>query len=429
MRRVAVTGLGVISPLGNNSEMLFENLVRGRSGVVALAAPPTAPAGRPALREPRHHIGGAVTFDGARHFSPPKLRMLDRVSQFALVAADQAVRDAGLVFDDARRQRAGVSIGTGMGGAQTTDAGYFTLYAEDSDRVKPYTVLMAMTNAAASWIGIEYGLRGPNLTYSTACSSSAVAIGEAARRIATGDVDVMIAGGSEAPLNYGTLIAWDALKTLATIDADDVGSSCKPFAKDRTGLVLGEGAAIVVLEDWEHAQARGARIHSELVGYGLCTDSAHITRPSAEGQAAAMRRALESAAIPSDQIDYINAHGTGTLANDAVETAAIKDVFGTRAFRIPVSSTKSMHGHLLGAAGALEFVSVVLSLEQQTIPPTINLRVPDPECDLDYVPGVARTGVELATVMSNSFAFGGTNAVLICRSDPDAKPRLASALS
>ena len=225
--------------------------------------------GRPAsqvLETPTTHIGGAVAFDGARFFPAPKLRMLDRASQFALVAAAQAVRDAGMVFDNMDRQRSGVFVGTGMGGAQTTDDGYFTLYAEGSARVKPYSVLMAMTNAAASWIGIEYGLKGPNLTYSTACSSSAVAIGEAARRIASGEVDVMIAGGTEAPLNYGTLIAWDALKTLATADPEDPGASCKPFAKDRTGLVLGEGAAIVILEDWQHAQARGARVRAELVG-------------------------------------------------------------------------------------------------------------------------------------------------------------------
>ena len=418
LRRVAVTGIGVISPLGNDSGIFFDNLARGRSGIVALPAPTSTPAGRPVLRNPRNQIGGAAAFDGARYFPAPKLRMLDRVSQFALVAAAQAVRDADLVFDGPGRRRAGVFVGTGMGGAQTTEDGYFTLYAEGSDRVKPYSVLMAMTNAAASWIGIEYGLLGPNLTYSTGCSSSAVAIGEAARRIATGEVDLMIAGGSEAPLNYGTLVAWDALKTLATADPSDVGSSCRPFAKDRTGLVLGEGASIVVLEDWEHARTRGARVHAELVGYGLCTDSAHITRPSVEGQAAAMRQALESAAMRPDEIDYINAHGTGTLANDAVETAAIKNVFGAQAFRIPVSSTKSMHGHLLGAAGALEFVASILALEQQTIPPTLNLHVPDPECDLDYVPGVARTGVKLAAAMSSSFAFGGTNAVLICRATP-----------
>jgi beta-ketoacyl-acyl-carrier-protein synthase II len=413
---VAITGIGVISPLGNDSDLFFDNLLRGRSGIVSLPTTTNAPTGGPTAQNPRDHIGGAVAFDAARHFAAPKLRMLDRVSQFALVAADQAVRDAEVVFDGPGRERAGVFIGTGMGGAQTTDDGYFTLYAEGSERVKPFSVLMAMTNAAASWIGIEYGLVGPNLTFSTACSSSAVAIGEAARRIVAGDVDLMIAGGSEAPLNYGTLVAWDALKTLATAVPNNAGASCKPFAKDRTGLVLGEGAAVVLLEEWEHARARGAHVHAELVGYGLCTDAAHITRPSVEGQAAAMRRALESAAIQPCAIGYINAHGTATLANDAVETAAIKDVFGAQAFHIPVSSTKSMHGHLLGAAGALEFVATVLALEQQTIPPTINLHVPDPECDLDYVPGVARTGVELAAAMSNSFAFGGTNAVLICRS-------------
>jgi len=415
VRRVAVTGIGVVSPLGNDVDSLFENLARGHSGIGVLPAPARAPAGTPGPAAVRKHVGAAAAFDGARLFPAPKLRMLDRVSQFALAAAAQALRDAGLTFDEANRERTGVFIGTGMGGAQTTDDGYFTLYAQGSDRVQPYSVLMAMNNAAASWIGLEYGLRGPNLTYSTACSSSAVAIGEAARRIAAGEVDAMLAGGSEAPLNRGTLVAWDALRTLADIDADDPAASCKPFARNRTGLVLGEGAAVVVLEARDHALARGARLHAELVGYGLCTDASHMTRPSVAGQAAAMRRAMSSANTPAEEIGYINAHGTATLANDAVETAAIKDVFGSRAFRIPVSSTKSMHGHLLGAAGALELVASVLALTRRVIPPTINLQVPDPECDLDYVPGTGRTGVELDAVMSNSFAFGGTNAVLICR--------------
>lgn len=415
MRRVAVTGIGVISPLGNDPEAFFSGLALGCSGIVRLPAPAIERSGPSVSGHRRTHIGAAVSFNPASFFPAPRLRMLDRVSQFALAASAQAVSDAKLAFNHTDRQRAGVFIGTGMGGAQSTDDGYFTLYGEGSDRVKPYSVLMAMNNAAASWIGIQYGLNGPNLTYSTACSSSAVAIGEAARRIVGGDVDVMIAGGSEAPLAYGTLVAWDALKTLASEDLQDPAASCKPFAKDRTGLVLGEGAAIVVLEDWQHAQARGAGIHAELVGYGLCTDTSHITRPSVEGQAAAMRRALESAAMQPGDIGYINAHGTATLANDVVETAAIKKVFDAHACRVPVSSTKSMHGHLLGAAGALEFVAAVLALERQIIPPTINLHVPDPECDLDYVPGKARTGVDLAAVMSNSFAFGGTNAVLICR--------------
>jgi 3-oxoacyl-[acyl-carrier-protein] synthase II len=405
----------VISPVGNDPDEFFDNLARGHSGIVRLPSPALVLAGKPVLENPKPHIGGEVSFDGARYFPAPRLRMLDRVSQFALAAAAQAVRDADLAFDNTNRERAGVFIGTGMGGAQTTDDGYFTLYGERSDRVKPYSVLMAMNNAPASWIGIEYGLTGPNLTYSTACSSSAVAIGEAARRIVSGDVDMMIAGGTEAPLTYGTLTAWDALKTLASADPEDPAASCKPFAKDRTGLVLGEGAAVVILEEWQRARARGARIHAELVGYGLCTDASHITRPTVEGQAAAMRRALQSAAMQPEDIGYINAHGTATLANDAVETAAIKQVFDAHAFRVPVSSTKSMHGHLLGAAGALEFSAAVLALERQIIPPTINLHVPDPECDLDYVPGKARAGAELLAVMSNSFAFGGTNAVLICR--------------
>ena len=411
MRRVAITGIGVISPLGNDPGEFFNNLARGRSGIVRLPAP----AGNALITNARTHIGGAVSFEGSRFFPAPRLRMLDRVSQFALVAAAQAVHDAALTFEHTDRQRAGVFIGTGMGGAQATDDGYFTLYGEHSERLKPYSVLMAMSNAAASWIGIEYGLKGPNLTYSTACSSSAVAIGEAARRIVNGEADMMIAGGTEAPLTHGTLAAWDALKTLATEDLQDPAASCKPFAKNRTGLVLGEGAAMVVLEDWRHACARGARIHAEFVGYGLYTDAAHITRPTVEGQAAAMRLALECARMQPEDIGYINAHGTATLANDAVETAAIKNVFEAHARRVAVSSTKSMHGHLLGAAGAVEFVAATLAMQRKIIPPTINLQVADPECDLDYVPGKARTEAALDAVMSNSFAFGGTNAVLICR--------------
>lgn len=414
MRRVAITGIGLITPLGTDVESFFDSLTRGRSGIARLTGPMATRRGDDWSSPPRTHIGGAVAFDAVQHFPGPKLRMLDRVSQFALVAAAQAVRAAGIVWDDVDRQRSGVFLGTGMGGAETTDDGYYTLYADRTERVKPYSVVMAMNNAAASWIGIEYGLAGPNLTFSTACSSSGVAIGEAAQRVRNGEVDLMLAGGSDAPLSYGTLVAWDALKTLATEDPVDPATSCKPFSKDRTGLVLAEGASIVVLEEWERARARGAHIHAEFAGYGLCTDNAHITRPTVEGQAAAMRRALAAAALQPQDIGYINAHGTATLANDAVETAAIRQVFGTRAPRVPVSSTKSMHGHLLGAAGAVEFAAAVLAMERSLLPPTINLRVPDPDCDLDYVPGQARTVAPLA-VMSNSFAFGGTNAVLIAR--------------
>jgi 3-oxoacyl-[acyl-carrier-protein] synthase II len=302
-----------------------------------------------------------------------------------------------------------------MGGAATTEGGYVALYRENADRLQPYTVLMAMNNAAASWVALEHGLEGPSLTFSTACSSSAVAIGEAARQISCGEADIMLAGGTEAPLTYGTMKAWESLRTLAVEDADDASTSCRPFSKDRTGFVLGEGAAILVLEEKDRALRRGAAIYGELIGYSLSTDSSHMTRPSAEGQIRAMRSALEDAAISPDAIDYINAHGTATVQNDAVETAAIKQVFGSRAYHVPVSSTKSMHGHLLGAAGAVEFLIAVLALKYQAVPPTANLRIPDPTCDLDYVPNEGRTAVNIRTVMSNSFAFGGTSAVLIAR--------------
>ena len=407
MRRVAITGLGVVSPLGSGAQTFFDRLVQGRSGVTRL---PEDFNNRLANR-----VVAPVSFDGTAHFGPARLRMLDRVSQFALVAAAEAIADAGTSFDHDDRETTGVFVGTGMGGAQSTDDGYQTVYEERSDRIKPYSVLMAMNNAAAAWIGIEHRLLGPNLTYSTACSSSAVAIGEAWKRIATGELDVMIAGGSEAPLTFGTLKAWEALKTLAMEDPHDPSASCKPFAKNRSGLVLGEGAAMVVLESWERALSRGARIHAELAGYGLSMDAEHITRPTVAGQALAMGRALECAGLSAGDVGYVNAHGTATLANDAVETAAIKQVFGPGAYAVPVSSTKSMHGHLLGAAGALELAATVLAIERRVLPPTLHLVHADPECDLDYVPGSARPVSTLNAAMSNSFAFGGTNASLVCR--------------
>jgi beta-ketoacyl-acyl-carrier-protein synthase II len=410
MKRIAVTGIGIVSPLGNSLEELFASLSAGRSGIRRLEG---GSYNRLSTR-----VAATAIFDGAQYFDAPKLRMLDRVSQFALVAAQQALADAQLIdsqfqLSAAEKSRTGVFLGTGMGGAQTMDEGYQTVYAQQSDRVKPFSVLLAMNNAAASWIGIEHGITGPNLTYTTACSSSAVAIGEAARLIRAGEADMMIAGGAEASLSFGPMKAWEALRTLASEDAANPAASCKPFSKNRTGMVLGEGAAIVILEEWEKALARHAPIHAELVGYGLATDAVHMTRPSIEGQARAMHLALASAGSAPSSIDYLNAHGTGTLMNDSVETAAIKRVFGDYAYRLPLSSTKSMHGHLLGAAGAIEFAIAVMAMKSGVIPPTINLAMPDPECDLDYVPNRARTGCSIRTVMSNSFAFGGTNAVLI----------------
>lgn len=393
MRRVAVTGMGVVSPLGNAVAAVFGNAKAGRSAIRRLDAGFAARLAAPLV--------ASANFDPVEHFEPPKRRMLDRVSQFALVAASQALGGARDALGQLDRSRAGVFVGTGMGGSQTSDDGYKALYGDDSDRIKPFTVLMGMHNAPAAWIGIEHDLRGPNLTYSTACSSSAVAIGEAWRRVACGDLEVAIAGGSEAPLSFGSLKAWEALHTLAAIDAIDPSASCKPFSKNRSGMVLGEGAAMLVLEPWERAVARGASIHGEILGYGLSTDVSHITRPSVEGQAAAMHAALLAAAIAPSAVDAINAHGTGTQANDAIETAAIKAVFGKRAGRIPISATKALHGHLLGAAGALECVLSLLAMERALVLPTMHLQAPDPECDLDYVPNVARDARAVRTMLSN----------------------------
>ena len=398
--------MGIISPVGNSCGEFFRNLVAGKSGIKKMS--PDL-ADRLSIK-----ISAEVDFDSEAYFSKKTARTLDRVSQFAMVAASQAWQDASMELPEKEQRRAGVYLGTGMGGARTLEESYVQLLTQNVKRLHPLTVIMVMNNAAASYISMTHGLKGPCLTYSTACSSSAVAIGEAFRQIKHGYADVMLAGGTESLLTHGIFMSWESIGTLA-LEAEDPSTSCRPFSKDRTGFVLGEGAAILVLESRDRAIKRGARIYGELIGYGSTADADHITKPSVEGQAYAMEAALEEVGISADDIDYINAHGTATAANDAVETQAIKKVFGPHAYHIPVSSTKSMHGHLLGAAGAVELIAAVLALNNQTVPPTANLTVPDPECDLDYVPGKARTGLDLKAVMSNSFAFGGTNAVLIVR--------------
>lgn len=407
MKRVAVTGIGVVSPLGQSGPAAYAAARAGRSAITAITTPF---AGRYVSS-----LAASTRFDGTDHFDLAKLRMLDRMSQFAIVAAQRALADSALDFADVDRDRAGVFVGTAMGASHTLDDGYQSLYGEKSDRIKPLTVLMGMHNAAAAWIGIDNQLRGPNLTFSTACSSSAVAIGEAWLRLAHGELDMAIAGGSEAPLSLGSLLAWESLHTVASVDLHDASASCKPFAKNRSGMVLGEGAAMVVLESWDRALDRGAAIHGELLGYGTATDVGHIARPSVAGQAAAIRSALVAARIDLSEVDAINAHGTGTQANDAVETAAIKLVFGARAERIPISATKALHGHLLGASGALEFVLSLFAMQNRVALPTMHLQISDPECDLDYVPNAAREDVPIRTMLSHSFAFGGTNAVLALR--------------
>ena len=406
MKRVVITGMGIISPLGNTCEDFFNSLSAGRSGIRRL---PADFAGNLSIR-----IAAPSDFKAENHFSKKEARVTDRANQFVLVAASQAWKDSTLELTEEEKRRSGVYLGTGMGGATTLEASYEQLFRRQVKRLHPLTVIMVMNNAAASFISIERGLKGPCLTFSTACSSSSVAIGEAFRLIRHGYADVMLAGGMESPLTCGNLMSWESLGTLA-VEAEDPSMSCRPFSRDRTGFVLGEGAAVVVLESLERARNRGARIYGELAGYGSTADAEHITKPSMEGQSRAIEAALVEAGMGPDEIDYINAHGTATKANDVIETQAIKKVFGPRAYAIPISSTKSMHGHLLGAAGAVEFIASILALQRGVVPPTATLTIPDPECDLDYVPGEARTNVNLKAVMSQSFAFGGTNAVLIVR--------------
>lgn len=407
MRKVAITGVGIISSIGSNAKGFFNNLMAGKSGVRRSTAP--------FAERLSAKIAAEVDFDPSVYFSKKQIGVLDRASQLALAAASQAWKDAAMEMSGSEKLRAGVAIGTSMGGAATLDETYVQLYQKNADRVKPFTVLMAMSNAPASHISMEYGLRGPCLSYSIACASSTVAVGEAYRVIKNGYADVMIAGGAEALLTYGVIKAWEALGILAKEDSENPAFSCKPFSKDRTGLVLGEGAAIFMLEEAELAAKRGAVIYGEIAGYASTADGEHITKPSVDGEVFAMTSALADAAMPSGDIDYINAHGTATQLNDEVETQAIKKVFGQRAYKIPVSSTKSMHGHMMGATGAAEFLASVLALKNQAVPPTANLFVNDPALDLDYVPLKGRAGIKVRSVMSNSFAFGGSNAVLIAK--------------
>lgn len=409
MRRgVVVTGIGVVSACGLGAEDFFASLMAGRSGIRRLQAPF-------ADQLPKC-IAAQVDFDPNAHFSRQRLQTLDRFSQFALMAAKQAMDDSGLqLLTDAEKRRSGVFFGTGAGGTSTTEEGYVELFMQGKSRVKPFTVLNGMANAAAAHISLEYGLLGPTLTYSTACSSSTLAVGEATRTIRHGYADIALAGGSEALLTLGMIKSWESLRTLASVDPDDPSTSCKPFDSNRSGLVLGEGGVVLVLEEAERARARGARIYGEIVGYGAASDGTHLTRPDKDGQVRAMRAALEEAGVAPEEVGYLNAHGTATIAGDAIETDAIKEVFGDHAYKLAVSATKSLHGHMMGATGAAEFAVALLALHHSAIPPTANLRNPDPVCDLDYVPLQGRTNVPLKVVMSNSFAFGGSNAVLVAR--------------
>jgi 3-oxoacyl-[acyl-carrier-protein] synthase II len=407
-RRVAVTGAGVVSPLGSNLEEFQRSLAAGRSGIRRLAP---ELSGRSGVQ-----VGAPVDWDPARLFKGAEAANLDRATQFALAAAGQAIAASRLDIASQDSARIGVSWGTGMGGAHTQETAYKQAYGAGEWRLRPLTVVMGMNNAAASNVALRHGLRGPFANYSTACSSSAMALGEAMRAIAAGRADAMIAGGSEALLSPGVLAAWQALRTLAPADPADPAASCKPFDKRRAGLVLGEGAAAFVLEEESRARARGARIHGLLTGYGNSCDAVHMSRPDRDGQMRAMREALAEAQLPPEAIGYINAHGTATAVGDVVEAEAINAVFGPAAREVRVSSTKSLHGHLLGGSGALEFAVALLALEQGVLPPTGFLEETDPACALRHVARAAERIAPPRAVMSNSFAFGGSNVVLIAAS-------------
>jgi len=402
-RRVAITGAGVISPLGNSVDELHRSLGEGRSGIRRL--PEAIAQGSGA------QVGALVDWNPAPFYTEAEAANTDRVSQFAVGAAAQAISSSGLDLASADRDRIGVFWGTGMGGAHTLDQSFLRLYGNKDWRGRPLTVVMAMNNAAGSNVALKNGLRGPFANYSTACSSSAMALGEAMLAITAGRADAIVAGGAEALLTPGTLAAWVALRTLAGADAGNPAASCKPFDRRRTGLVLGEGAAAFVLEDEAHAKKRGARIHGYLTGYGNSCDAVHMSRPDRDGQVRAMKQALATSGLTLKDIAYINAHGTATSVGDVVECEAVNEVFGEGGVR--VSSTKSMHGHLLGGAGALEFAATLLALEQGVLPPTAFLEQPDPACKLNHVAAKAERIAPPRAVMSNSFAFGGSNVVLI----------------
>ena len=406
MRRVVITGIGVFASTGKNADSFYEALVQGRSAIRRIQQfDPTALSVQIAAEIP--------DYEPLDYFPAKRLDLLDRFSQFALLASTEAMASSGIQLRDEERPRFGVVTGTGMGGAQTFESGYFKLFAEHATRLHPFTIPKIMHNAATSQICMEFGAQGPALTTATACSSSGHAIGEAFHLIKYGMADVMLTGGTEAPLTFGMIRSWESVRVLATGNGDP-SKACRPFSLDREGLVMGEGAAMFLFEELEHAKQRGARIYGEISGFGMSSDASHITQPSIDGPARAVRMALAEAMVNPEEVDYINAHGTGTRVNDVTETRVIKEVFGNHAQKVAISSTKSMHGHVMGATGAVELAATIQAIDRGVIPPTANYTQPDPECDLDYVPNQAREkSVRIA--VSNSFAFGGLNAVLLVR--------------
>ncbi len=399
-RRVAITGIGAISAIGANVRQTEESLRAGRCGIR-----PIELVDRTRLRFPN---GAEVPdYRPEDHFEPKEASMIDRFAQFAAIAAREAVAQAGLERGAAVFDQAMIVTGSCIGGQGTQDEGFVDLYLKGRPRISPLIIPKTMANGGASRISLEFGVHGPVYTISTACSSSNHAIGQGFWAVRQGSADLAITGGSEATFSMGILKAWEAMRVVSP-------ETCRPFTKDRRGLILGEAGAMMVLEPLEAARARGATVLAEIVGFGMSSDAHHVTQPSVDGPAMAMRKALDDAGLEPERIGYINAHGTATAANDPTEAAAIRRIFGSHTDRIPISSTKSMHGHTLGAAGALEGVATVIALRGGFFPPTVNFTEPDPACLFDVVPNEARDGTA-EYALSNSFAFGGLNAALLFR--------------
>jgi 3-oxoacyl-[acyl-carrier-protein] synthase II len=407
-RRVVVTGLGIVCPVGIGVPESWHNILGGKSGIARITRFDAAAYSS--------RIAGEVKgFDPASCLSPKEVRRFDTFIHYGLAAAAEAIKDSGLDFDRENREQIGVCIGSGIGGLPLIEETHNAVLGGGPRKISPFFVPGSIINMISGQLSIMYGLKGPNLAIVTACTTANHSIGEAGRLIEYGDADVMIAGGSEAtvsPLGVGGFCAARALSTRN----DDPAAASRPWDRDRDGFVLGEGAGVVVVEEYEHARARGARIYCELAGYGMSADAHHITAPceDGEGPVRCMANALRNAGLSRDQVDYINAHGTSTPLGDLAETVAIKTCFGDHAKKLAISSTKSMTGHLLGAAGGVEAVFTALALYEQVAPPTINLVNPDPQCDLDYVPNAARR-MPIEVALSNSFGFGGTNGSLVLR--------------
>jgi len=407
-RRVVITGLGIVSPVGNNVAEAWRNILAGQSG----AAPITA------FDVSDFSVRFAATvkeFDVTPYVSPKEAKKMDTFIHYGIAAGCQAVEDAGLEVTEANAERIGVAIGSGIGGLPGIEKTHAAFVNSGPRRISPFFVPSCIINMISGNLSIKYGFKGPNIAIVTACTTGTHNIGDAGRMIAYGDADVMIAGGAEMATCPTGLGGFAAARALSTRN-DDPAAASRPWDRDRDGFVLGDGAGVVVLEEYEHAKARGARIYAELAGYGMSGDAYHMTLPPEGGEGAmrCMKLALRDAGLAPDAVDYINAHGTSTPAGDKAETEAVKHTFGDHARRLAVSSTKSMTGHLLGAAGGIEAVFSVLAIADQVAPPTINLDTPDPECDLDYVPHTARQ-MKIDVALSNSFGFGGTNGTLLFR--------------